>query len=384
MDFSEVDRVLDAGVSEAVFPGAVVLVGKGEQVVYRRAAGWRSLEPERTPLSEDTIYDCASLTKPLATTVALMLLAAQQRLGLDEPVSRFLPDFSGQGKESVTIRHLLSHSSGLPAWRHYYQDLLLQPGNGERGGSPEAHQARACVYSQLLRESLESPPGKRAVYSDLGFLLLGSVVEQISGLALDDYCQTNIFRALGLTHTFFINLEQRGDASDRLASQRFAPTERCPWRGRVLCAEVHDDNAWMMGGVAGHAGMFSTVADLHTIVSCLLACYRGTQTFVPPAVVQEFWTRDGHVPDSTWALGWDTPSAQHSSAGELFSSHSVGHLGFTGTSVWIDLERQVHVIVLSNRVHPRRDNDKIKKFRPVLHNAVMRAVLGKYSGASIL
>jgi CubicO group peptidase (beta-lactamase class C family) len=159
--------------------------------------------------------------------------------------------------------------------------------------------------------------------------------------------------------------------------EKFAPTEWCPWRKRILCAEVHDDNAYAMGGVAGHAGLFSTVDDLDRLVSRLLACYRGENSFLPSSLVREFWTRDGTVSSSTWALGWDTPSAQHSSAGELFSPQSVGHLGFTGTSVWIDLEQQVHVIVLSNRVHPRRDNDKIQTFRPVLHNAIMRAVLGE-------
>ncbi len=377
MDFSGVDRVLNAGVEEGMFPGAVVLVGQGERVLYRRAAGWRSLEPERAPLSEETIYDCASLTKPLVTTVALMLLVKEGILGLDDPVMRFFPDFSRQGKEALSVRQLLSHSSGLPAWRHYYQDLMQQTADEKSGCLLDARHAREYVYSQLVREPLAAPPGQRAVYSDLGFMLLGFLVEHLGGCALDDYCQEKIFRALGLRDTFFINLEKRTRAKDRREKQRFAPTERCAWRGRVLCAEVHDDNAYVMGGVAGHAGMFSTSDDLHRLVSCLIACYQGTQTFVPSAVVREFWTRDGRVPDSTWALGWDTPSAHHSSAGELFSSHSVGHLGFTGTSVWIDLDRQIHVILLSNRVHPRRENDKIKAFRPRLHNAVMRAVLGK-------
>jgi CubicO group peptidase (beta-lactamase class C family) len=177
----------------------------------------------------------------------------------------------------------------------------------------------------------------------------------------------------------FINLELMRRHKLQPLLEQYAPTERCPWRKRVLCAEVHDDNAYAMGGVAGHAGLFAPIADVDRLVSVLLACYRGEHSFLPSALVQEFCTREGSVADSTWALGWDTPSPQHSSAGELFSPHSVGHLGFTGTSIWIDLEKQIHVIVLSNRVHPRRDNDKIQAFRPVLHDAIMRAVLGKNS-----
>jgi serine-type D-Ala-D-Ala carboxypeptidase len=377
MDFSVVDEVLSAGVEQGVFPGVVVLVGRGGQVLYRRAVGWRSLEPERTPLSAETIYDIASLTKPLATTVSLMLLVKERQLQLDDRIARFLPDFGDHGKQEITLRQLLSHSSGLPAWRHFYKEIASQNINQKPNHSLRGRDARAYIYSQLLRERPEAPPGQRAVYSDLGFMLLGALIETVSGLECDRYCQEQIFKPLGLRDTFFINREEQPHYGAIAQKERFAPTEWCPWRGRLLCAEVHDDNAFAMGGVAGHAGMFSTVDDLHRLVSCLVACYLGTQTFLPAAVMREFWTRDGRVQGSTWALGWDTPSAHHSSAGELFSPRSVGHLGFTGTSVWIDLERQVHVILLSNRVHPRRDNDKIRAFRPVLHNAVMQAVLEK-------
>ncbi len=358
MNFAEVDRVIESGVDQGVFPGVTVLVSHGGTVRYRRAHGWRSLEPERTPLSRDMIYDTASLTKPLATTVALMLLVADHKLSLDDRVVRFFPAFVGQDKEDVTVRHLLSHASGLPAWRHYYQES-----------------ARGEIYARALREPLEAQPGTRAVYSDVGFMLLGALVELLSGAPLHQYCAERIFQPLQLRDTVFLPLGQRPVTEER--KLRFVPTENCPWRQRVLCAEVHDENAYAMGGVAGHAGLFSTVDDLNRLVSCLLACCRGTQAFLSEDVVREFWTRDGRVPASTWALGWDTPSPQHSSAGELFSVHSVGHLGFTGTSVWIDLERDVHVIVLSNRVHPRRDNTLIRSFRPALHNAVMRAMLGK-------
>lgn len=377
MDFSAVEKEMTTGVENGVFPGAIVSVGQFGQVLYRRAVGWRSLDPTRTPLHEDTLYDVASLTKPLATTVALMQLVNEQQLHLDDRISRFFPNLSVHGKPLMTFRQLLSHSSGLPAWRPYYQEVLQQEAREGGASFLGTRSAREYVYTLLLREECTAPPGQKAVYSDLGFMLLGAAVEEISGLEFDQYCHEKIFRPLGLRDTFFINLEKKRRLDLQLQELRFAPTERCPWRKRVLCAEVHDDNAYAMGGVAGHAGMFSTVADLDRLVNCLMACYHGGHPFLPSAVIQEFWRIDGSVNESTWALGWDTPSPQHSSAGELFSSHSVGHLGFTGTSVWIDLERQVYVIVLSNRVHPRRENDKIKGFRPALHNAVMRTVLGK-------
>ena len=294
-----------------------------------------------------------------------MLLVQAKELRLDDYVARFFPNFGAHGKHVITLRQLLSHSSGLAAWRHYYK------------GIDNLRDARAYVYTQLLNEHLESPPGRKAVYSDLGFMLLGAVVEKVSGLNLDQYCQENIFRPLALHDTGFINLENRRWRGAKLQEEQFAPTECCPWRKRVLCAEVHDDNAYAMGGVAGHAGLFSTVDDLHRLVSCLIACYQGACAFLSATLLREFWMRDGRVADSTWALGWDTPSARNSSAGTFFSPLSVGHLGFTGTSVWIDLEKNVHVIVLSNRVHPSRENEKIKAFRPALHNAVMQAVFGK-------
>lgn len=376
MDFSSVDREMTGAVENGVFPGAVVLVQRAGTVLYRRATGWRSLEPTRTPLSEETVFDLASLTKPLATTVAFMLLVKDKRLRLDDRVSRFFPNFGAYGKAPITFRHLLSHSSGLPAWHPYYQEIAARETKEGRVGLLGTRSAREFVYTQLQRAKPEAPPGQRAVYSDLGFMLLGAVIEELSGRELDQFCHDKIFRPLGLQWTSFINLEMLRRRRLHPMVEKFAPTERCPWRKRVLCAEVQDDNAYAMGGVAGHAGLFSTVDDLDRLVSCLLACYRGENAFLPQALMRECWTRDSSVPGSTWALGWDTPSPAHSSAGELFSPQSVGHLGFTGASLWIDLEQHVHVITLSNRVHPRRDNDKIQAFRPVLHNTIMRVIRG--------
>ena len=372
MDFSAVDRLLEGALRQAVFPGAALLVKQAGAVVYRRACGFRCLEPRPVLLTAETRFDLASLTKSLATSLAVFLLIIQRKLRFDVPVSSFLPDFRGGEKDRVTIRQLLSHTSGLPAWRPYFAALS----GPEHRADIATRLAREWVYGQIQREPLDAAPGERAVYSDLGFMLLGALVERLSGRTLDAYCQRYIFAPLGLHSTTFANLDNSDQAALFLAHD-CAATEWCPWRGRVVCGQVHDENAYAMGGVAGHAGVFSTLDDVDRLVSCLVDSYHGRRAFLPAGLLHECWTRDGRVPGSSWALGWDTPSAQGSSAGELFSAHSVGHLGFTGTSVWVDLEREVHVILLTNRVHRIRDNTAIRSFRPRLHDAVMRAVLGK-------
>ena len=375
MDFSAVDVVLEEAVRDGTFPGVVVLVRQDGEVVYRKAHGYRSLEPERTPLSEETVFDLASLTKPLATTVALMRLVAEKKIRLDDRISRFFPNFGTCGKTTTTIRQLLSHSSGLPAWRPYYEELRAQKQKVSRLATLGSQSARDFVYAQIQREKAEYEPGVRTLYSDLGFMLLGALIEDMSGASLDQYCWNKIYRPLGLQAMGFINIEMLRQKKYETATEMIAPTERCPWRKRILCGEVHDDNAYAMGGVAGHAGLFAPIDEVDRLVSTLVECHAGTHPFLPADVVRDFWTVNTAVPDSTWACGWDTPSPQGSSAGEFFSSRSIGHLGFTGTSVWIDLERNSHIIMLGNRVHPRRENEKITAFRPILHNAVMKTLL---------
>ncbi len=362
-------------VQQGIFPGASLLVRQAGTVLHRQAYGFQSLEPVRRPATLDTIFDLASLTKPLATTLAILLLIQDKKLHFDDRVRQFLPGFKGAQKSIITVRHLLTHASGLPAWQPYFERIIDEE-QMRGGGFLGTHQAREWVYTHIQHEPLAATPGERAVYSDLGFILLGAIVERLSGMALDQYCQQHIFDPLGLHLTAFVNLEKH-DQNPLFLPGHFAATERCSWRKRVVCGEVHDDNAYAMGGVAGHAGVFSTVDDVDRLVICLVDCYYGKHDFLPPALLQACWTCDNSVPGSTWALGWDTPSPQQSSAGDLFSPHSVGHLGFTGTSVWIDLDRHVHIILLTNRVHPQRDNTAIQAFRPRFHTAVMQVILGK-------
>lgn len=376
MSFEAVERAMDAAVGRRVFPGAVLLVRDADRVFYRRAFGHRSLVPELTPMQESTVFDVSSLTKALATSVALMILIRDGRITLDNRVSRFFHNFGGLGKTYITFRHLLSHSSGLPAWRPYWNDIL----NFERHsgrinflGSPEA---KEYVYQQITREKVEVPPGTRAEYSDLGFMMIGAAIEAVASTTLDRFCQSRIFRPLGLKNIGFINLNLLRAQHLEAVSDRIAPTEDCPWRERILCGEVHDDNAFAMGGVAGHAGLFAGIDDIDALVCHLKDCYyrRAVKPLLPTDLLREFWTIDGSVPASTWCLGWDSPSPTGSSAGSTLSRHAVGHLGFTGCSLWIDLDHDRHVILLSNRVHPSRSNELIREFRPQIHDLIVEAL----------
>ena len=207
-------------------------------------------------------------------------------------------------------------------------------------------------------------------------MVLGEAVEQAAGVPLQRFCHERIFRPLGLRATGFIDISEPRARKLEPVQEMFAATENCPSRKRLLIGEVDDDNAYAMGGVAGHAGLFAPVHEVDRIAAELVACYHGRSNFLPENIVRQFWTRNGAVRDSTWALGWDTPSPSHSSSGHRFPVTAVGHLGFTGTSIWIDPDREISVAILSNRVHPSRDNQAIREFRPKIHDLIMEAIAG--------
>jgi len=373
MDFQSVEKAFEEAVTQGVFPGAVVLVSKEEEVLFEKAFGCRSLVPAKTAMRLETIFDLASLTKPLATSLAVMLLIREKKIRLEDRVTRFFPTFGVFGKHSVTFRQLLNHSSGLPPWKPYYEDIIRD----EKGGKINfvgSWAAKNFVFEQIHREKLVSSPGTESRYSDLGFMILGEVVEAIGGRSLDTYCHEKIFKPLGLRSTSFVDLTQLKTGRLLPVEQMIAPTENCPWRKKILCGEVDDDNAYAVGGVAGHAGLFSSARDLHLLLTRLARCHLGKDEFFPQPLMREFLSRDTAVKDSTYALGWDTPSPNGSASGNHFSLRSVGHLGFTGTSVWWDLEKHCHTILLTNRVHPSRKNDKIREFRPYIHDLIMKTV----------
>ena len=373
MTFRLVENAFRQAVDGGVFPGAVVLVAKNEEIAFERAFGYRSLVPEKTALQPNTVFDLASLTKPLATTLAIMLLVGEGRLKVEDRVNRFLPTFGAFGKHLTTVRQLLTHTSGLPAWRPYYE-AVVQAEKAGRLNFVASRGAKAYVAELVHREQLSHPTASQCLYSDLGFIVLGELVETVTGMTLNQFCLERIYKPLGLSATGFIDLSGLKTGPVEPGRSSIAPTEDCPWRKKVLCGEVHDDNAYAMGGVAGHAGLFASARDVHGLLASLSRCLHGADSFLPRAIVEEFLTKDDSVANATFTLGWDTPSLGKSASGGAFSPRTVGHLGFTGTSIWWDLEKSCYIILLTNRVHPTRKNEKIRDFRPHIHDLIMKAM----------
>jgi CubicO group peptidase (beta-lactamase class C family) len=375
LGWREVEQAFNDAVERRVFPGATTVVRVGAEVVFEGCFGFRTLVPQPSEMHLDTVFDLSSLTKVLATTIAVMMLARDGKLKLDDRVTRFFHNFGVHGKDRITFRHLLAHCSGLTAWRPFYR-LVADIERGGKVNFMSSLGAKQWIFEEIHREKPEAPLGTRAIYSDLNFIILGEAIEQATGVPLDRFCHERIYRELGLRTTGFVDSSTARTRKFEPVPEMFAATENCPSRKRVLIGEVDDENAFAMGGVAGHAGLFAPVREVDSIAAHLLDCYQGRSTFLPEKIVREFWTRDRAVPGSTWALGWDTPSPIHSSSGHHFPPNAVGHLGFTGTSLWIDPEREIAVTVLSNRVHPSRANQSIRDFRPKVHDLIMEAIGG--------
>ncbi len=369
----KVDRAIDKAIAAAEIPGAVVLarmLRDGEVIEHRSVRGLAVVRPERLPMTTETIFDLASLTKPIATTTAILLLVHDGAVDLDAPVSKYLPVFSERDKDPVTIRHLLTHSSGLKPWRAFHE-LLIQ--RERKTGEPllGTPAAREFVLERVLRSALVHEPGEAAVYGDLDFITLGAVVEAVSRKGLDEFVQERVTGPLGMEETRFIRQGCGADLPDRLR-RRVAATENCPWRERILWGEVHDPNAFSMGGVAGHAGLFGTAGDVMRFAQTLLDVWHGRSEALPRELLREFTRRQQLPEKSDWALGWDTPTPGRSTSGRHFSVSSIGHTGFTGTSLWIDLEREAIVVMLTNRVHQVAKRSRFG-LRPLVHDLIREA-----------
>jgi uncharacterized protein YbbC (DUF1343 family)/CubicO group peptidase (beta-lactamase class C family) len=347
---SQMDALIEEGIAQKRLPGAVVLVGRKGNVVWRKAYGDKAVEPSREPMSVDTMFDLASLTKVVATATSIMILVERGKVRLADPVSTYIPELKGEGRERITIEHLLTHTSG------YAPDFDLR----ERWvGYDEA-------IKRLVREPLRNPPGSRFVYSDIGFIALGEVVHRVGKMPLDQFAQQNIFSPLGMRDTGF-----RPRAT--LKSQ-IAPTEKR--RGQMsylgdsgvnagaegelwLRGQVHDPTSYRMNGIAGHAGLFSTASDLSIYCQMILngGQYRGTRILSPLSVAQMTRPRVVTAAGGTRGLGWDINTSFSTNRGDLFPLGSFGHTGFTGTSLWLDPASEMFVVFLSNRVHPDGKGD---------------------------
>lgn len=442
---TKMDTAFGDALTRGYFSGAALIVADGGSVLYSRE--WGHCRQGGEPVGATTRFDLASLNKALVTAPLTMLAVDKGLLRLNDPLSRFFP--APPDKKEITIRHLLSHSSGLAPYRPFFSELV----------GVASEKRREAIVSMILDDTLQSVPGEVASYSDFGFILLGVILEEILGDRLDRLADKLLFMPLDMDELHFCPIKtgfspetrperetthpyleeysefersasspesgtsfspvmapRRKDLSPNPGAPpgmrttptcqaplpanlsihpsscgkvgrrwngaelyiQFAATEVCPWRKRLLVGEVSDENAWALGGVAGHAGLFGTARGVFAFVSHLRDIYTKEcrKSFVSPEILQLFWTRAGLPEDSTWALGYDTPSPVGSSAGRYFSQKSVGHLGFTGTSFWFDLQRDRIVVLLSNRVHPTRENEAFKKFRPVVHDLVMEAVYG--------
>jgi CubicO group peptidase (beta-lactamase class C family) len=349
--------LMDRAIADGAIPGGVLAVGFRDQLIVR-PFGKLTRDAKSPAVTAGTLYDMASLTKVIVTTTSVMMLMQQKRLDLDTAVSRYLPEWTAAAKSDpdptwrarVTIRNLLLHDSGLPAHRDFYKDA-------------KGHDA---VLARVLAEPLVHQPGTQVEYSDLGFIMLGEIVQRLTGVTLDEYAKQHILAPLGMDASLF--------SPPRKFWPTIAPTENdLDFRKRLIQGEVHDENAWAMGGVSGHAGLFSTAGDTAIFAQMILnGGIYAHHRLLARATLQEFTARQA-IGDAARTLGWDVVT-QPSSSGHFFSPSSFGHTGFTGTSLWIDPERGLFVVLLTNRVSPTRANEQIRQLRPAVHDAILQGL----------
>lgn len=343
------DSIMRVGIAEGAAPGGSLVVGRYGRIVHMKGYGRQDTARASAPVDENTIYDMASLTKVIATTTAAMILEEQGQLDLDRTVASYLPEFNAPDKANITMRMITTHRGGLEAFAALYKEF----------------KGRDQYLTQINLRPLKSQPGTETVYSDWDMILTQFVIERITGKSLDQFVSEKVFAPLGMSSTMFTP-----DSAQYFG--RIAPTEIDTARGGLVHGKVHDENAWAMGGVSGHAGLFSTARDLSIFAQMLLngGEYNGVRIVKPSTLARWSAPQSG---TSSRALGWDTPS-KNSSAGNYFSARSFGHTGFTGTSMWIDPEKNLFVILLTNRVDPTRNNNRHVPLRRAVADAAQMAI----------
>jgi CubicO group peptidase (beta-lactamase class C family) len=344
-------------IDKAVFPGAAVGISfwsgyKYSNFIYHY--GLAQASPIPISLTRKTVFDLASLTKPMATVPALLSLMTEGKLSWDSNLDHIFPGKISEDKKNITIQQLMSHCSGLPAHKDYFKKLL----------KVKESERKKSLFTWIGEEKLVFPSGTDFVYSDLGFMLLGFIIEKVSAINLEEYIRKKIYSPLALHSSLFF-AEKR-----REKEEVYAATSVCPWTAEMLSGRVHDDNCRAMGGVGGHAGLFGTIDGVVQWCEHLLSQIKGREKhpFYGNECLRKAVTREDNSP---WTPGFDTPSAAGSSSGKFFSPSSFGHLGYTGTSFWIDPEKELIIVLLTNRVHQGINKELIKKFRPLFHDTVM-------------
>ena len=341
--------ILEKAIAARAFPACSLAVTFRGELVAHKALGRFTYDPASPEITTASLFDLASLTKVLATTTMAMILYERGLLDLEAPVTAIVPEFADDDvrRREITLHMLLAHSSGLPA----YEKLFLRA------------QSREDLLQAAFTTPLAAAPGARAEYSDIGFIILGVALERLADESLDTFCQREIFGPLGMTHTTFNPANALKDSIPPTADDR-------SFRHRIIQGEVQDENASVLGGIAGHAGLFSTAEDLAIFAHAML---NGGHPILRSSTIELFSCRESAPEGTSRALGWDTPAAP-SQSGKYFSSRSFGHLGYTGTSLWIDPDRQLSIILLTNRTWPDCQNQAIKQVRPAFHDAVMEAL----------
>ena len=358
---NNLDPVFYSAIEKEVFSGAAVAIFFNEKGVKKRiikSYGRTRNDKKGENITANTFFDLASLTKPLCTTLCILSLIENKKLKWTSDLKNSIRDKKGRCLKKIKIEDLLSHSSGLTDYKPFFKEYEAK----------YSKKVKKEIIKKILLEPLEYEPGEKCLYSDFGFILLGEIIEQVSGKKLDVYFSEKITMPLQIDKSlFFRKVSNQAEKNKNF----FAATEICPWRKRLLQGEVHDEHCWLMGGVAGHAGLFGTPGGVLKLTEKILQQWRGKEehpaysnTLLQKAVG---WKKK----KQTWCMGFDRPSGEGSSAGKYLSPSSIGHLGYTGTSFWIDPERELIVVLLTNRVHPTRKNESIKIFRPLFHNTVI-------------
>ena len=352
----KVDNLFVSALNNNVFPGASFGFSKWHNGMYSRETnfyGYAQLDPEKKELQKDSVFDLASLTKVLSTVPLLLNLLDSNKINLETELQTIFSSCPSD-KATITIAQLLCHRSGLAAHRDFFTALLQLP----------PKKRKKSLLTMILEDDLVSTPGESCCYSDLGFILLGFIIEKIHGTNLAQLAEELLYKPLDLSEDLFY------PALSTRNNPEYVSTERCPWTRKMLCGKVHDDNCRAMGGVAGHAGLFGTLYGALSMCEHFLDQWQGRGQH--PSYSNKSLQRIlKPIENSGWTLGFDMVSETDSSAGHYFSRGSVGHLGFTGTSFWIDPIQDCIVVLLTNRVHPTRENWKIKNFRPIFHDTVM-------------
>jgi len=356
VDFDKTQKLMNDAVTDGVFPSASLLVADDQNILYEEFVG---------NCDKKTIFDVSSLTKPIITTTLAMVAVQQKLFKLEDSVTDYIP--SAKRLSGVTIEHLLGHTSGLPAWMPYFREIPV--------GIIGTEEGREEIIRRASHEKLTRPTGSQAEYSDVGFIVLTAIIEIVFKKRIDQLASEYILDPLPMSESFYRPIQKK-----KKSKFNFAPTENCVWRKKVIQGFVDDQNAYAMGGVSGHAGLFSTAQDIRRFIHAFMLSFDGNGILVDEKIVRRFLDFDS-APSApkhpnTFLLGWDRPQVGNSQAGSSFSNRTIGHLGFTGCSMWIDTTRPLWVILLSNRVHPSAENEKIKAFRPILHDTIWGEIDG--------